>query len=96
MVPAAQVAGGEVSEPNKYPWLASIICDECQANETHKNPWGHICGGSLITQRHIITAAHCVTYADGTSIEGWTRTWGFPWKTSYDKKMTPEESVHFF
>ena len=51
MVPGAHVAGGQVSEPNKYPWLASIICPDCQANATNKNPWGHICGGSLITQR---------------------------------------------
>ena len=51
MVPGANVFGGRSSEPDKYPWLASIICPDCQVNNTIKNPWGHICGGSLITTR---------------------------------------------
>ena len=51
MLPGANIVGGQISEPFKYPWLASLICHDCQANQTITNPWGHICGGSLITQR---------------------------------------------
>ena len=51
MLPTAQIWGGQRSEPFKYPWLASLICHGCQGNQTIANSWGHICGGTLITQR---------------------------------------------
>ena len=47
--PAADtyVVGGQIVRQSKYPWLASVICMECAS----ANPWNHICGGSLITDR---------------------------------------------
>nr|QHB21594.1 venom S1 protease with CUB domain 2 [Platymeris rhadamanthus] len=45
--PARIVNGQEVAD-GQYPWMASL------------NYMGyHICGGSIITQYHILTAAHC-------------------------------------
>ena len=45
--------GKNVTDPHKYPWLTKLyIFDENGA------PKG--CGGSILTENVIITAAHCV------------------------------------
>jgi len=40
------IQGGEVASPNRYPWMVRL------------DPIG--CGGSLISNRHVLTAHHCV------------------------------------
>ena len=44
------LGGKEVSPPNKYPWQAYVLDDET----------GGFCGGIVLTNLHVITAAHCV------------------------------------
>ena len=44
-----RIVGGKESVPNKYPFAAVL---------TTKSG-GHFCGGTLITRRHVVTAAHC-------------------------------------
>ncbi|XP_017077479.1 CLIP domain-containing serine protease B9 [Drosophila eugracilis] len=44
-----RISGGKDAEINKYPWMAFI----------HSST-KLICGGSLITNRFVLTAAHCV------------------------------------
>ncbi|KAK2723383.1 hypothetical protein QYM36_001897, partial [Artemia franciscana] len=38
-----------VDPPDEYPWMAALM-----------DRYGHFCGGSLIHNRHILTAARCV------------------------------------
>jgi len=44
-----RIVGGNVTEINEYPWQILM----------YKNGWQH-CGGSIISDRWIMTAAHCV------------------------------------
>ena len=44
-----RIVGGMQASPHRFPWQA-LVQDE----------QGRICGGSVISNRHIITAAHCI------------------------------------
>ena len=49
---ATRIPHGKVAPDGKYPWMISI---------------GH-CGGTFITNTHILTAAHCGLYFEGKKI----------------------------
>lgn len=44
-----RIVGGQNADPNEWPWVAVIF-----------NNGRQLCGGSLIDESHILTAAHCV------------------------------------
>ena len=44
-----KILNGRVARKNKYPFMAALM-----------NRGQFFCGGSLITNRHVLTAAHCV------------------------------------
>lgn len=44
-----RIVGGNVSRPGQFPWQASLHLSA-----------EHLCGGSIVTARWIVTAAHCV------------------------------------
>ncbi|XP_039278745.1 LOW QUALITY PROTEIN: trypsin-1 [Nilaparvata lugens] len=52
---AGRIVGGEEAMPGEFPWLVSI-------RRHHK----HICGGTLISSRIVLTAAHC--FCRGSSV----------------------------
>ncbi|KAK8756989.1 hypothetical protein V5799_000309 [Amblyomma americanum] len=45
-----RIIGGNEAEPNKWAWMAALM-----RRETGE----HYCGGALISNRYVITAAHC-------------------------------------
>lgn len=45
---AVRIVGGQAANPHSWPWQVSI-----------RFRGNHICGGSLVSARHIVTAAHC-------------------------------------
>ena len=47
---ATRIVGGEYTETNEYPWQVALV------SSGRSHPW---CGGTLISSRHILTAAHC-------------------------------------
>ncbi|ETN60940.1 CLIP-domain serine protease subfamily B [Anopheles darlingi] len=51
---ATRIIGGEEADPGDFPWAALLFYDTGR-NRTVPN-----CGGTLITNNHVITAAHCV------------------------------------
>ncbi|XP_063709349.1 venom serine protease Bi-VSP [Culicoides brevitarsis] len=49
-----RVVGGREASRGAYPWIAALLY-QTQGNAGLKQ----LCGGSLITKRHVLTAAHC-------------------------------------
>ena len=45
-----KIVGGSVTKPHSYPFAAVLTSPKYN---------NHFCGGTLITRRHVVTAAHC-------------------------------------
>ena len=50
-----KIVGGSVTEVNEYPWQARL-----EAVRKGSTDGEFFCSGSLITDRWVLTAAHCV------------------------------------
>uniref|UniRef100_A0A182QUT5 CLIP domain-containing serine protease n=1 Tax=Anopheles farauti TaxID=69004 RepID=A0A182QUT5_9DIPT len=50
-----RIYGGENTDIDEFPWLALL------QYENRKKERKYSCGGSLVNQRYVVTAAHCVT-----------------------------------
>ncbi|CAF1039710.1 unnamed protein product [Adineta steineri] len=55
----ARIMGGQDAVPHSYPWMVSL------AKRSLNNL--HLCGGVLLTRRHVLTAAHCMEDFKGVS-----------------------------
>lgn len=53
--PSAQIVGGEDAQPLEFPWQISL-----QVILRRGGDWEHFCGGAIINEQYIATAAHCV------------------------------------
>ncbi|XP_045886912.1 coagulation factor IXa [Micropterus dolomieu] len=55
--PFKRIVGGVVVIPGEIPWQVALI----------QHPSGHLfCGGSILSERWVITAAHCLVEAQGS------------------------------
>ncbi|KAL3211654.1 hypothetical protein MRX96_008362 [Rhipicephalus microplus] len=56
------IVNGSYAKPGQFPWMVFLIVHSREGKR-----FG--CGGTILTQRHILTAAHCM-YPDGTVAVG--------------------------
>jgi len=47
----SKIVGGKPADKHEYPWMVALLL------KSGKEPF---CGGSLITVKHVLTAAHCI------------------------------------
>ncbi|KAK9499741.1 hypothetical protein O3M35_002727 [Rhynocoris fuscipes] len=53
-----RIMNGEEAKVNEFPWLVHLFVSRVVNGEYMEST----CGGSIITARHILTAAHCVVF----------------------------------
>jgi secreted trypsin-like serine protease len=56
-----RVAGGWAADKNEWPWIVALF-----------NRGRQFCGGSIISQTHILTAAHCVSHMNSQDVQSLT------------------------
>ncbi|XP_008056304.1 chymotrypsin-like elastase family member 2A [Carlito syrichta] len=49
-----RLVGGEDARPNSWPWQVSL-------QYSSSGTWHHTCGGSLVANNWVLTAAHCIS-----------------------------------
>ena len=65
-----RVINGRETAKNRYPWMVSVQSVATTNNGTHTctSLLTNSCGGSLITNRHVLTAASCLATGKGDDI----------------------------
>ena len=57
--PESRIVGGKSALPGQFPWIAQIM-----ARKKSNSDYEFICGGSLINEEIIVTAAHCFQFTN--------------------------------
>ncbi|VEN58206.1 unnamed protein product [Callosobruchus maculatus] len=52
-----RIVGGSSAKLGQYPWIASLLIKYRRQTE-------FVCGGTLVNENHVLTAAHCITSAN--------------------------------
>jgi len=55
-----RIVGGVSTEVNEYPWMVALAGSSSSSSA--------FCGGSIIHEQYVLTAAHCVAIMDGSEV----------------------------
>ncbi|XP_037084958.1 phenoloxidase-activating factor 1-like [Pollicipes pollicipes] len=76
--PVGRIVNGVPTRREEFPWMVALF-----AGRSFRNP--PKCGGSLVTDRHVVTAAHCLTYFSGLSPSNtYALVGAYNWTDRYD------------
>jgi secreted trypsin-like serine protease len=56
---SSRIVGGEEATGQSWPWQIALYQRAVVKEQVSKDGFGQICGGSLISERWVLTAAHC-------------------------------------
>ncbi|EDW43353.1 spaetzle-processing enzyme [Drosophila sechellia] len=59
IIPTFRIIGGYETQPNEMPWMALILYAQSSSSVSNERLVPK-CSGSLITNRYVLTAAHCL------------------------------------
>jgi len=79
--PLNRISGGRTAQGNEFPWLVRIM-GGCA---------GGLCGGTLITDRFVLTASHCVTDSDESDTKPCDHSDGQRIVILGQNQLTPEQ-----
>ena len=58
----ARVVGGSVANPGAWPWQIGLMINDAPGTD------GHFCGGSMLLDQWVLTAAHCIHMSDDQGV----------------------------
>lgn len=58
----ARVVGGTVANPGAWPWQIGLMINDAPGTD------GHFCGGSMLLDQWVLTAAHCIHMSDDQGV----------------------------
>ncbi|CAL4122433.1 unnamed protein product, partial [Meganyctiphanes norvegica] len=83
---ATRIVGGVSTEVNEYPWMVALAFS---ASSSYA-----FCGGSIIHERFVLTAAHCVAIMDGSEVVViGEHTWSDSNESTIKETVTIEEII---
>lgn len=59
-----RIVGGLTAERGQFPFIVSLRSIKRDSNETRPT---HFCGGSILNERWILSAAHCMSYGENNT-----------------------------
>ena len=93
MEPMPWVAEGEEAQVNEYPWIVALIYRNELTNGSVS--WHHFCAGTLINNKFILTATHCLYNIAVDKTEVWLNEHDVLLTTETNGETVKRQAIRF-